>query len=393
MKFKSLKKAAAFVTAVFMMLGMLTVFPEGWFSQISLLVSAEESDLYLIKTEQVCNNAQFTINNIKMCAASEGFCKMNVTITKSEDVEWTNSEGLYICIYGKKPNQDNYTKIGGIVSTSFGSSTLSFMVDGPDETSPLETYSEIYFDCGYGYGNSNTEIKNSFISCTKIYMSTSAPQEDTDEDITYNGHKYELFDESMTWTEAKAYCENLGGHLVTINSADEQAFITSLTNSSSKKNIWLGAELVNNNYVWITNEEFSYTNWASGEPNNVFAMQNTIMMYTKNGNGTAGTWNDESKEGRDWSGYRVSETGFVCEWDSGSSTEENGYIKLDPLSDEGITVGGGESILAYVYDKDDNRLSNVNLVWTSSNENVVTITESNNLGAVVEGKSAGEATI
>ncbi|MGN0666519.1 MAG: leucine-rich repeat protein, partial [Huintestinicola sp.] len=73
--------------------------------------------------------------------------------------------------------------------------------------------------------------------------------------------------------------------------------------------------------------------------------------------------------------------------------EEKGYIKLSPLNEEGIPVGGGESILAYVYDKDDNRLSNVNLVWTSSDDNIVAITESNNLGAVVKGIIPGSATI
>ena len=37
----------------------------------------------------------------------------------------------------------------------------------------------------------------------------------------------------MTWTEAKAYCESLGGHLATITSAGEQAFIESIINNES----------------------------------------------------------------------------------------------------------------------------------------------------------------
>lgn len=80
-------------------------------------------------------------------------------------------------------------------------------------------------------------------------------------------------------------------------------------------------------------------------------------------------------------------------WIVDSNTEEKGYIKLSPLNEEGIFVYGGESILAYVYDKDGSRLSNVNLVWISSDEKIVAITNSDNLGAVVEGKLAGEATI
>lgn len=32
----------------------------------------------------------------------------------------------------------------------------------------------------------------------------------------YDGHTYQLFDISMTWTDAKEYCEELGGHLGSI---------------------------------------------------------------------------------------------------------------------------------------------------------------------------------
>lgn len=43
----------------------------------------------------------------------------------------------------------------------------------------------------------------------------------------FGGNQYQLFDVSMTWPEAKAYCESLGGHLATITSAEEQAYIGS----------------------------------------------------------------------------------------------------------------------------------------------------------------------
>lgn len=327
-----LKRASAFVTAVFMMFGILTVFPEEWFSQISLLVSAEESNLYIIKTEQVCNNAQFTINSITMCAASEGLCKMNVTITKSEDVEWNDSEGLYIFIYGKKTNEENYVKIGGIASTSFGSSTLSFMVDGPDETSPLETYSEIYFDCGYGYGNSTTELKNSFVSCTRIYMSTSAPQED--EEITYkiyNGHNYTVFNnKATTWLEAEAYCESLGGHLATISDANENEAVYSIMRELGFESAYFGYSdhISQGTWKWVTDENITYTNWASGEPNNYPSLEYYgsrepyAMFYSKY---TDAKWNSGDFGVYTDNGGKA----FICEWDSGSSTEETDPIEID----------------------------------------------------------------
>lgn len=136
-----------------------------------------------------------------------------------------------------------------------------------------------------------------------------------------SNHKYKLFDESMEWEKAKEYCEGLGGHLVTITSETEQEFVTAIAEKSKKKNIWLGAEMVSGEFFWITGEKFAYKNWNDGEPNNVNNNQNTIMMYTYSGINsdgysiTPGVWNDESKQGRNWPGYTVNDTGFICEWD------------------------------------------------------------------------------
>lgn len=44
----------------------------------------------------------------------------------------------------------------------------------------------------------------------------------------FGSHRYEVFTDSKTWYDAEAYCESLGGHLVTINSAEEQEFIEQL---------------------------------------------------------------------------------------------------------------------------------------------------------------------
>ena len=38
----------------------------------------------------------------------------------------------------------------------------------------------------------------------------------------YNGHTYAVYDVYLTWSEAKDYCEKIGGHLVTITSEQEQ---------------------------------------------------------------------------------------------------------------------------------------------------------------------------
>ena len=54
-------------------------------------------------------------------------------------------------------------------------------------------------------------------------------------DSVYQNHSYKVFDESMTWQQAKEKCESLGGHLVTITSQGEQNFVSKLLTNGSKK--------------------------------------------------------------------------------------------------------------------------------------------------------------
>lgn len=164
-----------------------------------------------------------------------------------------------------------------------------------------------------------------------------------------SNHKYQLFDTSMEWEKAKEYCDGLGGHLVTITSGKEQKFVTEIAKKSKKKNIWLGAEMVSGKFLWVTGEKFEYTNWNRGEPNNVNNNQNTIMMYTYSGTNndgysiTPGVWNDESKQGRNWSGYTVDDTGFICEWDNESTEEEKDSI-LVFTTEKSLSVKTGDSM-------------------------------------------------
>lgn len=185
--------------------------------------------------------------------------------------------------------------------------------------------------------------------------------------IEFNGHCYKMFDESFSWDNAKKECEKIGGHLVTINSKEEQEFLVDMVKSSTKKNMWIGAYPSNGNYRWITGEQFSYTNWAPEEPNNVFDMQNAAMMYTQNATYPAGTWNDENENGRNWTGYYLSDFGYICEWGT-----ENSFIPSIQFGATASTLG--QEINGYI-GEDINAL----LAYKSPTENIASleITSSN----------------
>src|SRR5262249_49975762 len=86
-----------------------------------------------------------------------------------------------------------------------------------------------------------------------------------------NGHSYYLlsFD---TWSNSEAEAVTLGGHLVTVNDAAEQAFVYTTFSSygAANHNLWIGLSdpTHTGNYVWSSGAPITYTDWSPGEPNN-----------------------------------------------------------------------------------------------------------------------------
>jgi uncharacterized protein YfaP (DUF2135 family) len=146
-------------------------------------------------------------------------------------------------------------------------------------------------------------------------------------DSTFDGHSYGFIDSDMSWSQARAYCQTLGGHLVTITSAEEQAFIESQYPGCTG---WIGAYGDGTTWNWITGEPWSYTHWNSGEPNNQNGDEWFAHLYS------GMNWNDLNDE--DTGHFHH---GFICEWDSlpdlNESTLNEGLINAGALTGE-ITI-------------------------------------------------------
>lgn len=133
----------------------------------------------------------------------------------------------------------------------------------------------------------------------------------------YNNHYYKVFNEGMNWHDANQRCRDLGGHLVTITSQEEQAAVQSIILYAGKKKkfYWTGGfSVVENQWEWITREAFTYENWAEGEPNNDLGNEFILSIYN------SGEWNDCPPEGISHlpgvDSFRIENSGFICEWDS-----------------------------------------------------------------------------
>ena len=145
--------------------------------------------------------------------------------------------------------------------------------------------------------------------------------------ISWNGHKYQRFDNGMTWDEAEAYCESLGGHLAVITSEEEQQVVASLAYTGSKNNYWIGGRWNSDGeFAWVTDEPFEYTAWSGGEPNNGEGIEDAIMMWSSDG-----AWNDlpsdcQAAFEEDKPDYGTENFGFICEWED---TETDGRVTFN----------------------------------------------------------------
>lgn len=164
--------------------------------------------------------------------------------------------------------------------------------------------------------------------------------------------KYEVIKEYLSWADAEAYCRSINGHLAVITSPEEQTQITNVLANAGANDCWIGGTRDKNGvFCWLNGEPIRYTNWASGEPNNLGGHENCIHTYS------SGQWNDLPEGYTKW---------FICEWENVSdkpadldSSEPtrlniNGELKVTPMTkqqviDAGIDISGDDNFNSFQY--------------------------------------------
>ncbi len=138
-----------------------------------------------------------------------------------------------------------------------------------------------------------------------------------------NGHHYELINTGtgITWQAARdaaaaSVFNGVNGHLVTITSAAENAFVAGLSPSDFRPWIGLTDEASEGNFVWITGEPFVFQNWGPGEPS---GDGDFVEFFASNDR-----WNDNSSPNSFTSGYVVEfDTTIPGGFDCGPGTIED----------------------------------------------------------------------
>ena len=142
-----------------------------------------------------------------------------------------------------------------------------------------------------------------------------AERVDTDpvEDPT-TGHVYQVISAALTWPEARAAAaamvfDGRSGHLVAINSAAENAFLTETFGAEALHMHWIGGFQESGGsepagaWTWVTDEPFNYQNWGSGEPDDLTPNENALA-FDHSSSADGKEWNDLQST-RQLSGYVV----------------------------------------------------------------------------------------
>lgn len=161
----------------------------------------------------------------------------------------------------------------------------------------------------------------------------------------YGTHFYQVVTteyQELTWKEAKAAAQDLPAyidngvahypHLATITSQDEQDFLYSKVHSITTNWLWIGLYQIEGSYdpkegwTWVTGEDFVYSNWNPGEPNNIDGDESYCEW--SGSDVWLGGWNDNVLEGRAY--------GYIVEYEASLNCPAAPAVAAAILKEQGI---------------------------------------------------------
>jgi hypothetical protein len=122
------------------------------------------------------------------------------------------------------------------------------------------------------------------------------------------GRRYRVVPKVLTWRQALAACEALGGRLAIVTDAEQNAFLTQLVRESGLDEAWLGAtdEAAEGKWLWVDGSPLAYANWGPGQPNNKQNAEHYLLLWAVQG----GVWSDQPDASHQ---HRP---GFICQWEA-----------------------------------------------------------------------------
>lgn len=101
--------------------------------------------------------------------------------------------------------------------------------------------------------------------------------------------------ETMSWTDAKAWCENRSSWLMVIPNKTHNDYLKDNLPQQHKMYYWIGLRKTQGNWTWQGTAQRLEDggSWADKEPNNKRQDEDCVEIYINNGTQN-GKWNDEN---------------------------------------------------------------------------------------------------
>ena len=204
-----------------------------------------------------------------------------------------------------------------VLEQSFPDTTTSYVMPANTLQQGQTYHAQLQFANLNDRNENGMQLSGQYASITKFDIVTLVPRPPA---VCSNGHTYMLTAAAESWTQAEAEAVSKGGHLVAINSADEQSFLIDhfLTGRFLLQPLWIGLtdQQKEGKFVWTTPTSKgrgkkgngpNYTNWnlSTHEPNDccnpkIKHEEDYVCMnwhYARNGTDPIGTWNDVQNNG------------------------------------------------------------------------------------------------
>uniref|UniRef100_A0A4W6CGU1 Mannose receptor C-type 1 n=1 Tax=Lates calcarifer TaxID=8187 RepID=A0A4W6CGU1_LATCA len=234
----------------------------------------------------IYNDTQYYINNDNLpMEAARAYCKKNfgelavITAESERKFLWKQARNI------AKGSEGQYY-IGMVVNLDKSFSWLdgtpvsytAWEHNEPNFANNDENCVTIYKNMGYWNDiNCGMELPSICKRSTNFVNTTMAPTTVpkggcAPEWLSFQGKCYKIVvgNDNKNWQDARTYCINQGGNLVSIVTEREQAFLTTQM-LRYNEDFWIGMNDVNweMHFVWTDGKGISYTNWAKGHPTSV----------------------------------------------------------------------------------------------------------------------------
>ncbi|CAN5684644.1 hypothetical protein BH11PLA1_BH11PLA1_02140 [soil metagenome] len=154
-----------------------------------------------------------------------------------------------------------------------------------------------------------------------------------------NQHRYSLISSGLRFLDAEAIGVSLGGHLASIQDADENEFVRASVlgfDGVFNRRGWIGFtdRVSEGNFEWTDGSPISFTAFASGEPNNAGGVENYVEML-----GSNGFWNDITNVGAAGGDFAVIEVVPASRCQPADIADDQGTPLPTALPNNGVNEG------------------------------------------------------